>query len=138
MDARDLWRRLTKPPPQNSKMADSKQTIGDAGERCAEVYLNQKGMQLIARNYRCRYGEIDLVMRDGDCVVFVEVKRRKHARFGTPLEMVSISKQGKLRFAAEHYIATNKIPAQQAMRFDVVGILSDGIESSVQWVQNAF
>lgn len=138
MDARDLWRKLIKRSRQNPLMKGSGHTIGDAGERCAAQYLAQRGLSLMESNYRCRHGEIDLIMRDNDCIVLVEVKQRKHARFGSPLEMVSVTKQEKLRLAAQHYIAANKISAHQSMRFDVVGILSGGVEPTVQWVQNAF
>ena len=114
-------------------------SIGAQGERCAEAYLCQQQLHLVMRNYRCTYGEIDLVMRDNDYLVFVEVKQRKHARFGSPLEMVSIQKQNKLRLTAQHYIATHKVPTQQAMRFDVVGIIGPpGNSSNIEWVQNAF
>lgn len=138
MDARDLWRKLIKPPRKVMMKKRSGHTIGDQGERHAEEYLTQRGLSLIECNYRCRYGEIDLIMREHDYIVFVEVKQRKHARFGSPLEMVSPSKQEKLRLAAQHYIASNKVSAHQPMRFDVVGIVSGTVKPDVQWVQNAF
>jgi putative endonuclease len=88
-------------------------------------------------------GEIDLIMRDQDCLVFVEVKQRKHSRFGTPLEMVSLQKQHKLRRSVAHYLNHHHlVEHRQALRFDAVGITADQTstawQDSVEWVQNAF
>lgn len=135
---RALWQRRTKDPQRHAAMTSTQQHIGSSGERRAQQYLAERQMSLVTANYRCRYGEIDLIMRHGDCLVFVEVKQRKHARFGSPLEMVTLGKQTKLRRAAEHYIIKNAISGHQAMRFDVVGIIAGGSDETVEWVQNAF
>lgn len=119
-------------------MRITQREIGDDGEQLAEKYLTDRRLTLIERNYRCFFGEIDLIMRDCDCLVFIEVKQRKNTRYGSPLEMVSLRKKEKLRRTAEHYIAHHKISSHQAMRFDVVGIIASGAATSVQWVQNAF
>jgi putative endonuclease len=122
--------------PQNVSML----TTGELGEKRALDYLSEHKLTLVQKNYRCLFGEIDLIMRDQDCLVFVEVKRRKHNRYGSPLEMVSVKKQEKLRRTAQHYINQHKLSQQQqAMRFDVIGIVADATrETSVDWIQNAF
>lgn len=135
---RARWQRQTEDPPTHATMSSTQQHIGSTGERRAQQYLAERQLSLVTANYRCRYGEIDLIMRHDDCLVFVEVKQRKHARFGSPLEMVSLSKQTKLRRAAEHYIIKNAVSNHQAMRFDVVGIIAGGSDETVEWVQNAF
>jgi putative endonuclease len=124
------------PPLQNVTML----TTGELGEQRALDYLSEHGLTLVEKNYRCLFGEIDLIMRDQNCLVFVEVKRRKHNRYGSPLEMVSVKKQEKLRRTAQHYINQHKLSQQQqAMRFDVIGIVADAThETSVDWIQNAF
>ncbi|MCR6650627.1 MAG: YraN family protein [Cellvibrionaceae bacterium] len=113
-------------------------SIGRSGEHSAEKFLCAKGMQLVARNYRCAQGEIDLVMRDGDTLVFVEVRRRASTAYGSPLETVSTAKQRKLTAAAQHFLLSQKIPTRQALRFDVIGIVSGGAKETVDWIANAF
>lgn len=134
----DLWRKLTKQQKDARSMKITQRGIGDQGERLAQEYLANRQLTLVETNYRCLFGEIDIIMRDADCLVFVEVKQRKNTLYGSPLEMVSARKQEKLRRAAEHYITQHKISGHQAMRFDVVGIVAGGAAESVQWVQNAF
>jgi putative endonuclease len=116
----------------------SRLLIGRSGEQSAERYLRSKGLHLVARNHRCVQGEIDLVMRDGETLVFVEVRRRKSTDYGSPLETVSAAKQRKVIAAAQHFIASQKISSRQALRFDVVGIVSDGAGDTIEWVRNAF
>ncbi len=112
--------------------------IGQQGEHLAEGYLANKGFQLIERNFHSRNGEIDLIMMDGDCLVFIEVRQRKNALFGSPLETVNRSKQKKLRLTAQYYCIFKNIPSAQALRFDVVGIIADAQQNSIEWVPNAF
>jgi putative endonuclease len=112
--------------------------IGRSGEQSAERFLRDKGLRLVARNHRCTQGEIDLVMHDGETLVFVEVRRRKSADYGSPLETVSAAKQRKLTAAAQHFVLSQKISSRQAMRFDVVGIISDGTSETIEWIHNAF
>lgn len=119
-------------PPRSRLM------IGRSGERSAERFLCDKGLRLVARNYRCAQGEIDLVMRDGETLVFVEVRRRKNADYGSPLETVSAAKQRKLVAAAQHFVLSQKVSSRQAMRFDVIGIISDDTGEAIEWVCNAF
>lgn len=115
-----------------------RQSIGKKGEALARDYLGRQGLVPLENNYRCNLGEIDLVMRHGDTLVFVEVRQRKNTHYGSPLETVSVTKQRKLRRAAEHFLLSRKIPARLGLRFDVVGIVGMDSSARIDWVQNAF
>jgi putative endonuclease len=110
---------------------------GAAAEQIAKNYLEQKGLSFITQNYRCAMGELDLVFKDQKQWVFIEVKNRKNALFGAPVEWVTKAKQRKIILATEHFLANHKIPNNSQMRFDVIGII-DLEPSSIEWVQNAF
>lgn len=114
--------------------ATQKQIEGNKAEARAEAFLLARGFSLLERNFLCKVGEIDLLMRDGNCLVFVEVRFRKNANFGSALETVNHSKQKKLIAAAQFYLSRNPLPAGATVRFDVIGITGDDI----QWVVNAF
>jgi putative endonuclease len=107
--------------------------IGDAKERLAEDYLRRHKLHPVARNHRCRHGEIDLVMRDGETLVFVEVRYRRSDRYGTPAETVNPRKQRRLAAAASHYLQRH--PNMLPCRFDVVAV---GAEDRIDWIKNAF
>ena len=107
--------------------------IGAAKERLAEAFLIERGLRLIARNRRYRGGELDLVMRDGQALVFVEVRYRRSAQFGTAAATVDAHKQQRLIQAAQQYLQQH--PTALACRFDVVAI--DG-QDAIQWIQQAF
>ena len=92
----------------------------------------------VARNYRCRRGEIDLVMRDADTLVFVEVRRRSSRTFGGGLESVDARKRARVVAAAEHYLVMNRIGDDRSCRFDVVAIDGPSPRASIEWVRNAF
>lgn len=104
----------------------------DAEER-ARVYLEEHGLCLLARNYRCRFGEIDLIMQDGDALVFVEVRLRTSLKFGGGLTSVDGAKRNRLIATAQHYLQARRRP--MPARFDVIAIDSD---ARVEWVKNAF
>ena len=112
---------------------------GDDAERIAEHYLTRQGLTLVARNYRCRFGEIDLIMRQAETLVFVEVKLRKttagKVNFGGALASITLSKQAKIIATAQHFLASLKhLPP---CRFDAV--LLHGLNvSDVEWLPNAF
>lgn len=112
--------------------------IGRSGEQSAERYLRNRGLQLVTRNYRCAQGEIDLVMRDGETLVFVEVRLRKSTEYGSPLETVSAAKQRKVIAAAQHFVLSQKVSSRQALRFDVIGIVGNGTDETIEWIHNAF
>ncbi len=112
--------------------------LGLQGERLAERYLKARGLALVERNYHCSQGEIDLVMREADCLVFVEVRRRSGKQFGSAVESVTRSKQKKLIAAARHYIVARALTEHQALRFDVVGVSKGMGEDTIEWIPNAF
>jgi len=112
------------------------QSIGRANENLAYEYLQQQGLVLVERNYSCRRGEIDLIMRDQDILVFIEVRYRRHDRFGSAMESVNIQKQKRLILTAKHYLLQTRTPLNA--RFDVVAISGIAADTSIEWVQNAF
>jgi putative endonuclease len=112
--------------------ATVRQTIGAAAEDAALAYLSQRGLSLVERNFRCRGGEIDLVMRDGEALVFVEVRRRASSRFGGAAASIDAGKRARLMVAAQTYLQRYRMPP--ACRFDVVAIDGD----AVSWIRNAF
>ena len=95
--------------------------MGRYGEELAARHLTGAGMALLDRNWRCREGEIDLVLRDGDALVVCEVKTRTSARFGTPLEAVTREKGARLRRLAACWLAETGMHPPE-VRFDVVGV----------------
>jgi putative endonuclease len=108
-------------------------SIGGLKEDVACRYLEGRGLRLVARNHRCRQGEIDLVMRDADILVFVEVRYRRSQRFGSAAESVDVHKQRRLTAAAGHYLQGH--PSPLPCRFDVLAI---GADDRIDWIRNAF
>ena len=111
---------------------------GDNAERIAERFLIKRGLILIARNYRCRFGEIDLVMQECETLVFVEVRlRRTHKGndFGGPAASITPAKQARIIAAAQHYLSGLKqLPP---CRFDAV-LMNSLAAGDVEWLSNAF
>ena len=99
--------------------------LGDHGERIAAAYLTSAGLRLLDRNWRCREGELDIVARDGDALVFCEVKTRRGVGYGHPVEAVTSAKQRRLRTLAHRWLAAHDEHAPD-LRFDVVGVLLRG------------
>lgn len=110
-----------------------RQLLGQRAEQRAERYLQQQGLLPLERNYRCRWGEIDLIMRDQQTLVFVEVRYRKNNDYGGALASVDPRKQSKLIRSAQHYLSTHN--GLSAARFDVVALHGD---DTLNWVANAF
>ncbi len=102
-------------------MTYARQQLGLRGEDFARVELERLGYRILDRRYRSRFGEIDLVARDGGTVVFVEVKTKTDSTFGDPAEMVTRQKQRRLVSMAEEYVAGHHLQAMPC-RFDVVAI----------------
>jgi putative endonuclease len=96
--------------------------LGNHGERIAAVYLTEAGLRVLDRNWRCRDGELDIVAREGDALVFCEVKTRRATGYGHPVEAVTPQKQRRLRTLAQRWLAAHDEHAPE-LRFDVVGIL---------------
>jgi putative endonuclease len=96
--------------------------LGVHGERIAVAYLTDAGLRVLDRNWRCREGELDIVAREGDALVFCEVKTRRGTGFGHPAEAVTVTKQRRLRVLAQRWLAAHDEHAPD-LRFDVVGVL---------------
>jgi putative endonuclease len=96
--------------------------LGDHGERIAAAFLTDAGLRVLDRNWRCREGELDIVARDGDALVFCEVKTRRGVGYGHPVEAVTVVKQRRLRTLAQRWLAAHDEHAPE-LRFDVVGVL---------------
>lgn len=105
---------------------------GDQAEQQALDYLRKHGLQLVDRNYRCKSGELDLIMKDEHTLVVVEVRFRASAKYGGAVESITSKKQSRIIAATQHYLMTNKI--NSAIRFDVVAISGERID----WIPNAF
>jgi|ThiBiocorrection_1091964.scaffolds.fasta_scaffold01204_7 putative endonuclease len=106
---------------------------GIDAERFAEAFLRQHGLALLQRNYRCRFGEIDLIMRDDIVMVFVEVRMRKSLFFGGAAASITPNKQQKLILTARHYLSSLK--ATPPCRFDAV-LLSGEDGRKIEWIKD--
>ncbi len=110
-----------------------KQLLGKSAENRAEKMLAAAGLRILQRNYRCRYGEIDLIAQDGSTLVFVEVRSRSRRDYGNAAESITPAKQRRIIAAARHYLAA--LPRLPACRFDAV-TLDEGGEPA--WIKSAF
>ena len=107
---------------------------GNAAEDCALAWLTARGLTLVERNHRCRQGEIDLIMRDGETLVFVEVRLRGSGAFGGAAASIDAHKQRRIIAAARHFLAGR---AETPCRFDCV--LLDRIDAAgIEWLRGAF
>lgn len=113
--------------------------LGDSAENLAFDFLKQRGLVPLQRNFRCRLGELDLVMRDEDCLVIVEVRYRNARSLVAAEQTIDYRKQAKLIRTAAMFIAWNERFATMPMRFDVVGIdaNADGAQT-INWIRDAF
>jgi putative endonuclease len=111
---------------------------GRAAEDAALRFLQSMGCVLLRRNYRCRLGEIDLVVRDGDSLVFVEVRARDSDAYGGAAASIGRGKQRRLAAAARHFLMTHPQAARLPARFDVVAITGESAQRSPQWIRAAF
>ena len=109
--------------------------IGQRGEELAATFIEKMGYLVLAKNWRCERGELDLVAKDGVTLVFIEVKTRRSTRFGSPSEAVDVRKQEKLRLLARHYIYQTHTTSS-VYRFDVISV--DGKTDVVTHIKDAF
>ena len=114
-----------------------RRTLGERGEKLAYRFLIAHGLRPIARNFRRRGGEIDLIMLDRQCLTFIEVRLRQSGRFATPGETVDYRKQRKIVRTAALFLASERRFAQLRMRFDVIAIEGDGVDG-IRWIRDAF
>lgn len=117
---------------------DSRNETGKRTEQAACDYLKRQGLVLLESNYRCRLGEIDLIMRDARTTVFVEVRYRRNHRYGSGAESVDRRKQDKLLATAAHYLQRHPQAANGACRFDVVALGVDNGQQQLDWIADAF
>ena len=112
----------------------NKRSLGNEKELLAVSYLTEQKAKILARNFYFHGGEIDLIVKDGEYICFIEVKYRKSCSFGTPEEAVTFSKQKKMIQGARVYLYRNRYPADTPCRFDVVSVLGQ----EITWIKNAF
>ncbi len=111
--------------------------IGKAGEEQAVELLKKSGYMILARNYRTKLGEIDIIAKDKDTVCFIEVKTRGSDRFGLPLEAISKTKQNQIVKVALEFLNKHNLLAQKA-RFDIVSVVNSKSGSKLDLFRNAF
>lgn len=110
--------------------------IGDRGEAMTAEYLRERGYTILASQFRCRFGEIDLIARRGNMLCFVEVKLRGSRRYGLPREHVTAAKQRRLRTAAAFYLVRHD--PDVPVRFDVAEIYDDETPPHIEYIEDAF
>jgi putative endonuclease len=106
---------------------------GESAEEQAHRFLINKGLKPVFRNYRCKQGELDLIMTDQQTLVIIEVRYRKSDQYGSALESVTRTKQSRIIAATHSYLSSQK--TDRPIRFDVVAISGNG---KIEWIQNAF
>lgn len=108
--------------------------LGGQAEIVAAAYLQQQGLKFVANNYHCRFGEIDLIMRDNKTLVFVEVRLRSHSAFGGAAGSITATKCRRLVQTAQHYLQQH---GESACRFDAILMRSLDMQD-LEWIRNAF
>ena len=120
----------------NDTTSETTQVIGQRAEDLAARFLEKQRLRVVARNFRCRGGEIDLVCRDGNALVFVEVRLRRNAAYGGAGASITPTKQGRIILAARHYLLAHA-KADCDCRFDCV-LLDAADEQRIEWIRDAF
>lgn len=120
---------------QHKRMATHNE-LGQLGENLALKHLLEKGYQLLSRNFRFKHLEVDLIMQDGNKLVFVEVKTRQTAEIGEPYLAVTRTKQKQIIKVANHYIIENDLHNES--RFDIVSIVHNSYRTVIEHIDNAF
>lgn len=110
--------------------------IGSEAEKIAEKYLQQQGLKLVTRNFRCFRGEIDLIMREEQVLVFIEVRSRNNAKFGSAVESVNTSKKIKILKTAQFYLQQKRLWDKISCRFDLIAFGNNF--SEVTWLKDIF
>ena len=126
---KQLFKRSTDTHPNQER--------GALGEAAAAQHLKKSGLKILVKRYRCRYGEIDLVARDKDTLVFIEVKTRESTEYGEPFHAVTEEKQKHFSRVALDYLRKLRNP-RIPVRFDIVEVISDGDLYECQHTPNAF
>ncbi len=111
---------------------------GRAAERAAKRFLEDQGLQWLASNYRCRYGELDLIMRDEEHLVVVEIRYRRHVGFMEPVESITRTKRDRIVKATLHFLQNNTEYRDHPVRFDVLSLCGSSQRSTMDWIAGAF
>ena len=116
-------------------MADTRRKLGQWGEKQASGYLEARGCQVVTTNWRCAAGEVDLVVRDGDWLAFVEVRARRGQAYGTPEESITATKLARMAAVAESYVYEHEWEGD--WRLDVVAIqVRSGQAPAIEWYKS--
>lgn len=117
----------------------NKRELGNSGEEKAVEFLKKMGYEILHRNFRCKLGEVDIIAKEGNTVVFVEVKTRRSLKFGYPSEAVTITKQRHLKRVAEYFVQRQKVK-DCMFRFDVVEVYMNAKNEvlDIKLIKNAF
>lgn len=127
-----LWNKL-KSSPVTTKAK------GDLTEQFAQLYLAEQGLTPVDKNVHCRQGEIDLVMKDQEIYVFIEVKYRKNAAFGGAISAIPLSKQKKIKHSISFYLNQSGLNEHDTpCRIDIIALEGDITNPQVTWLKNAF
>ncbi|WP_211824670.1 YraN family protein [Kistimonas asteriae] len=127
--------------PYTSWIATIRNPQGNRAEQAAQRFLAKQGLTLIARNYAWRGGELDLVMKDTDTLVFIEVRYRAQDGFGSSAESITWQKQQKLIRTAQHFLQQHRLTDKSACRFDIITAKPDSSRRGtlqIGWIKNAF
>jgi putative endonuclease len=116
-------------------MTRSKQQTGQRAEIAACQYLQSQGLRLVEKNYSCKQGEIDLIMKDDEALIFIEVRYRKSADFGSSLDTITASKQRRIIRSAQHYLQQHHLDDQIDCRLDAIGL---DASDQIIWIKDAF
>ena len=116
----------------------SSQLTGSRLEDCAVEFLQKAGITVLHRNFKCKFGEIDLIVRDNATLVFVEVRYRKNAAYGDAAESVAFDKQQKIIHTAQFYLQTRNWASKLACRFDVIAMSKSEDAPEINWIKDAF
>lgn len=122
---------------KNNKSQHNTYYTGLAIEKIAAQYLQTNGCIILEYNFHCKYGEVDLICKDQNDLVFVEVRYRKNIQYGSPAETINYIKQRKIILTAEHYLFKNSWSINLPCRIDVIAISGNISNVDVEWIQNA-
>lgn len=122
----------------SGNLAVDRRALGLAAEDAALAFLQERGLALLARNARYPFGEVDLVMRDGAAVVFVEVRYRRSAAFGGAATSVDAAKRRKIAKASQAWLGSHRAFANASCRFDVVAVTPSATGLCCDWIASAF
>ena len=119
-------------------MLTARSVLGRRAEQLATDRLMQMGYRIADRNYRCRFGEIDIIAWDGDCLAFVDVRSHRSIDFGSPGESISLHKQSRLKLTAQTYLSEKQLHEADC-RFDAVEVVfAKGVPPAIEVIKSAF